>query len=259
MAISEKIELLGKGLYKDIPGEITITSIPTVSELDYVGSEDYDETMLTKIFPQCIQEKFDYEHLLEIDYQWICRCLRLLNYGPYYTVNSIYCPACKQTHFGEYRVNLETIVCKPLPEKFVNDICIEADRFIDFDKPVHIHLMTIREAINAYKDQAFKTNNGRINREFARMCYCISRVGNGSPMSPIEAKLLIENEMSSSDYIVLRDEVSDLSDYGLRAGGAVACPGCGSKEAAYIALMDDRFFRPTVGDLREWKRVRNAT
>ena len=34
MAISEKIELLGKGLYNGIPDELTLTSIPTASELE---------------------------------------------------------------------------------------------------------------------------------------------------------------------------------------------------------------------------------
>ena len=56
MALSEKVQLLGAGLYKDIPDEITILSIPTASELDYVGGEDFDSTMLDKIFPKAIEE-----------------------------------------------------------------------------------------------------------------------------------------------------------------------------------------------------------
>ena len=51
MSISEKIQLLGKDVYTDIPGELTLKSIPTGSELDYVGAEDFDEVMLTKILP----------------------------------------------------------------------------------------------------------------------------------------------------------------------------------------------------------------
>ena len=39
--LSEQIELLGKGLYSasksNIPDVLTIKSIPTVTELDYVG------------------------------------------------------------------------------------------------------------------------------------------------------------------------------------------------------------------------------
>ena len=83
MAISEKIQLLGKGLYKDIPDELTLKSIPTGSELDYVGAEDFDEVMLTKILPSCIEEDINPKQLLEIDYQWVLRCLRIINYGPY--------------------------------------------------------------------------------------------------------------------------------------------------------------------------------
>ena len=113
MAISEKIELLGKGLYDSIPDELTLTNIPTASELDYVGSEDFDEVMINKILPKAVEEKIDFRQLLEIDYQWVCRCLRILNYGPYFTTGAILCDKCGQS-YGEYRVNLETIDCKPL-------------------------------------------------------------------------------------------------------------------------------------------------
>ena len=50
--VSEKVRLLGKGLYKTFPDEITIKTMPTVSELDYVASEDFDNVMLTKILPE---------------------------------------------------------------------------------------------------------------------------------------------------------------------------------------------------------------
>lgn len=41
MPVSEKIQLLGKGMYKDIPDELTLNAIPTSAELDYVGGEDF--------------------------------------------------------------------------------------------------------------------------------------------------------------------------------------------------------------------------
>lgn len=81
--VSERIELLGKGLYKDIPDILTLKSIPTASELDYVGSEDFERTMIDKILPAAVEESINFNNLLEIDYFWVCRCLRILNYGPY--------------------------------------------------------------------------------------------------------------------------------------------------------------------------------
>ena len=103
MAISEKIELLGKGLYEDIPDVITLHDIPTASELEFVGSEDFDATMLEKVLPQIIEEKFDCRKLLEIDFQWICRCSRILSYGPYYTTNSIFCDECGSDNIEQLR------------------------------------------------------------------------------------------------------------------------------------------------------------
>lgn len=257
MAISEKIELLGKGLYKDIPDQLTLTSIPTVSELDWVGSEDYDKAMLEKILPKAVEEKIDFRQLLEIDYYWVCRCLRFLNYGPYYTTNTIYCDKCGAVH-GEYRVNLTSIDCKPLPEGFINKIVIPKDSFIDFEGDVVLRLLTIQEVLNSAQDKQFRRSDGEIDRAFARICYMIKSIKGQDNLTPIEVRIILEKEFSSADYKLLRETVSELTNYGLRAGGSTQCPKCGGRNASFIALMDDRFLRPTVGDLRQWKHDRST-
>ena len=160
MAITEQIELLGKGLYKNIPNILTLKQLPTSSELDYVGSEDFDKVMLEKILPQAIEEKINFDELLEIDYQWILRCLRILNYGPYHTTNSLFCKDCGSISYGEYQVNLNTVEVKALPEGFVNDVVIKKDEFLEFDKDIHLKLPTIQRALNSRKDKAFQTSEG---------------------------------------------------------------------------------------------------
>lgn len=255
MAISEKIRLLGQGLYKDIPDVLTLKALPTVSELDYISGEDYDRTMLDKIFPQAIEEKINPRDLLEIDYFWICRCLRFLNYGPYYTTNVMYCDKCGAIH-GEYRVDLRAVECRPLPKGFVNNIKIPASSFMDFDKDITIRLLTIQERINAYQDKQFSRPDGSIDRALSRLCYMMKSVGTEDKLNPIDARLIIENNLSSADYILLRETASDLTDYGLRAGGSTRCPRCNRPGASFVALMDDRFLRPSVGDLRQWKHDR---
>lgn len=259
MAISEKVELLGKGLYEDIPDTLTLTSMPTASELDYVGSEDFEKTMIRTILPAAVQEEgIDFSKLLEIDFQWLCRCLRLLNYGPYFTTNAVFCRNCGQVSYGEYRVNLETIACKPLPDGFVNDIVIKREEFIDFDGDIHVKLPTIQQMMNARKDKAFQKADGTTDLALARMCYMISSFGNKKSLTPVDIKLAIQKDLSPADYIILQETVKDLTDYGLRIGGITQCPKCGDKEASFMALTDDKFFRPTVGDLREWKNIRSS-
>jgi len=258
MAISEKVELLGKGLYKDIPDTLTLKSIPTGSELDYVGREDFQETMLDIIFPKAIEEKCNFRDLLEVDFQWICRCLRILNYGPYYTTNSLYCSVCDEVSSGEYQVDLRNIDVKMLPAGFTNSLTISKDEFIDFDDEITIHMLTIQEAMNAAKDTLFADSNGDINTQFARLCYMISSIGGNSKIAVPERKFQIQNKLSSADFMLLKSKVRELTDYGLRAGGRSVCPRCHSKEAAFIALPDERFFRPTVGNLRSWKADRLA-
>ena len=259
MAISEKLTLLGKGLYKDIPDVITLKAIPTASELDYVGGEDFQKTMLDIIFPVAIEEKFDYYKLLEIDFLWICRCLRMLNYGYYYTTNAIYCSDCDQISRGEYQVDLRTVEVKELPNGFVNAITISKDDFIDFNEDIVIALPTIQDTMNAARDPLFTDRNGDTNTQLARICYMVKSVGNNNKMTSLEIKYAIQNRLSSADFFVLKSRVNELTDYGLRAGGKVMCPKCHSRDAAFVALVDDRFFRPTVGDLRSWKADRNAS
>lgn len=260
--ISEKIQLLGKGLYTDIPDELTLTSIPTLSELDYVGSEDFEATMVDKILPEAVVEKqsdgkpFNFRNLLEIDFHWICRCLRILNYGPYHTTNAVYCSDCGKTSYGEFTTNLNTIACVPLPEGFTNELVVTKDKFIDFEGDIVLRLPTIQNIMNAYKDKAFINEKGRVNKQLARMCYMITSIKGKTNLTPVEIKMMINKELSSADYIVLKNEINNITDYGLRAGGSTQCPKCHSMNATFIALVDDRFLRPTLGNLRDWKHSR---
>ena len=257
MAVSEKIELLGKGLYKDIPSVLTLKSLPTASELDYVGGEDFQATLLNKIFPKVVEEKIDFKQLLEIDFHWICRCLRILTYGPYYTVNNIFCPDC-QVVSGEYQVDLRAVDVKQFPEGFSGTAVIKADEFIDFNGDIELKLPTIQDTMNAAKDSMFIDENGDLDREFARICYSIKSIKGNSKLSIPEIKFEIQTKLSAADYYILKTLGTERTDFGLRAGGRTVCPQCHNKEAGFVALVDDRFFRPTMGDLRAWKADRLA-
>lgn len=252
--ISEKIELLGKGLYNnEIPDELTIKSIPTSTELDMVGSEDFEQVMIDKVLPQAVEEKINFAKLLEIDFQWLCRCLRFVNYGPYHETNAIFCSSCGTTSRGKYRVDLRSIECKPLPKGFVNSIKISKDEFIDFSGDIVLQLPTIGEILKAYKDKMFMNAQGELNRGYARLCYMVKSISGETGLDPVQVKMKLESELSSADYLILKEVAADLTNYGLRAGGSTTCPKCQSSDAAFIALVDDRFLRPSLGDLREWK------
>ena len=252
-SISEKLELLGKGLYANIPDVLTLKSIPTSSELEYVGSEDFDKVMLESILPQAIEEKINFYDLFEIDYQYICRCLRILNYGPYFDVNTIFCPDCEAVSKGEYQVNLNTIECIPLPKEFKNEIIIKRDEFMDYQGDVVFSLPTIRTMLSAYEDKMFKHDDGHVNREMARLCYTIKSLGTKQNCTPVDVLTAIKHDFSPADYIILKNTARQMSDYGLRAGGTTQCPACRSMNAKFIALADDRFFRPSMGNLKQWK------
>lgn len=257
-AITDSVQLLGKGLYQNIPDILTIRAMPTASELDIAGAEDFNEIMLNKILPASVEEKgIDFRQLLEPDYHWLLRALRLLNYGPYYTTNAIYCSKCGTISRGEYRVDLRTVDVKPFPEGFVNSQVVKRDEFIDFNGDIEFRIPTIQQAINCEKDKLFQDEKGRSNAELARICYMISSFKGAKNLTPVELKLKIQQEMSPADYLVLRNIVRELSDFGLRAGGATVCPSCKSSEATFMALADDRFFRPTLGDIRAWRDDRH--
>lgn len=250
MAVTEKIELLGK--YQDIPSTLTLKSIPTASELDYVSAEDFDKIMLDKILPQAVEEDFKPRHLLEIDYQWVLRALRILNYGPYHTTNRIFCPDCSSINDGEYHVDFRNIDVVPLPEGFKNDIVIKRDEFIDFDKDFHLHMLTIDEALKLENDKLFKDDTGKQNTDLARLCYEIHQIGN-NPSTPLESRGVIASKMSPADYKILTDIAQERTNYGLVLSGHCECPNCHSKNAMFIAPVNDRFFRVSLADLRLWK------
>jgi DNA-directed RNA polymerase subunit M/transcription elongation factor TFIIS len=252
--LSEKIELLGKGLYakSGIPDILTLKSIPTATELDYVGAEDFDRTMIDKILPASVEESIPFGELLAIDYYWVCRGLRMLSYGPYYTTNSIFCPDCREVSYGEYRVDLRSIECRPLPDGFTNKIVISSDEFLDFKKDIELRLLTINEQLAKDSDTMFDSRDGKKNRSFANVCYTIKKIGDQN-VTPLDVKAIIEKQMSAADYVILKEIVHNSTNFGLASGGKTQCPKCGSRNAAFMALIDDRFFRPTVGDLRRWK------
>lgn len=253
--MSETIELLGKGLYADIPDKLTLKPFPTVTELDYVGSEDFEKTMLETIFPLCIEEDINFNKLFEIDFQWICRCLRFLNYGPFFTTNTILCSTCGAVRM-ECQVDLRVVDCKPIPEGFKNDIVIKKDDLIDYKHDIHMHLLTIGEALSLRKDKMFARSDGSFNTTFARVCYGITSMGSQKDITPVSAKIEIEQNMSPADYAVLASVSQELTDFGLRGGGRCQCPQCHSNDAAFIAIADDKFFRPTVGDIRKGRDYR---
>lgn len=260
MAITEKIQLLGKNYYQShgisIPAELTLQAIPTSSELEFVTSENFDDTMIESILPQAVKEKIDFNSLLEEDYNWLLRCLRILNYGPYFTANRIICPKCG-VQYGEFQCDLRMIDCIDLPADFNNKFVIKRDEFLDFNGDIEFKLLTIREALLAYKDTAFKRPNGLINRQLSRVCYRITSISGQTRMSPIDVRLKLDKEMSSADWMILKEKMNEIANYGLRAGGKCTCPKCSSKEGTFIALVDDKFFRPTLGDLRSWKNDRD--
>lgn len=255
--LTEKIELLGKGLYKNgIPDTLTLKSIPTATELDYVGSEDFDRTMINSILPKSIEEDIPFGELFAIDYYWVCRGLRMLSYGPYYTTNSVFCADCRQVTYGETRVDLRTIACNPIPQGFTGEIVLSPDEFLDFQKRITIALPTINDQITKEQDKLFADKDGVMNRRLATCCYNIKKVDN-IPVTPLDNKAMIQKEMSSADYEILKDLVHSKLNFGLQSGGKTTCPKCGSPNGAFMALMDDRFFRPTVGDLKQWKADRS--
>jgi hypothetical protein len=110
----------------------------------------------------------------------------------------------------------------------------------------------------ADKDTLFANKQGEINHGLARLCYMITSVGGKTNLTSTDVKFIIQNKLSSADFFILKNKATELTDYGLRAGGKTGCPKCQSRNAAYMALVDDRFFRPTLGNLRSWKADRSS-
>jgi len=251
MAITETIELLGKGLYgEDIPDTLTLIPMTSTLQMEYEGSESLETTLLDSILPKCVQEKIDFRKLLNIDFQWVLRALRILTFGEFHTTDTIFCRSCDDISRGEYRVNITTIPCRPLPEGFKNTLKIRKEDLMDCGHDIEFKLLTVQEIINARKDKAF-TIAGKHNIELARVCYMISSMNGKKDMKPFEVRLEVD-KLSGPDWVLLKSSMMELLEYGLEATGSTKCPKCG-EEAVFIALVDERFLFATVGDIREWR------
>lgn len=253
--LSEKVELLGKGLYETIPDVVNISSIPTASELEYVGAEDFDKTMVDTILPKVVEggDKMNFRELLDLDYDWLCRCLRMKSYGPYFKTNRIFCGSCGQIQRGEYSVDLRTVAINVLPEGFINTFTISSDEFIDVKDDITGKLLTIGDVLAISQDNSFKRSNGTTNTFLARTCYMIKSIGSKKNLTPIDVRSYITKNFGAADYEILKDVLREKTNYGLQITGQVTCPNCGSQEAYYMAMQNDKFFRPSVGDVRQWK------
>lgn len=254
MAVTEKIELMGTPYYDGaMPDVLTLTELPTASELDYVSAEDFNGTMLDDILPGCIEEDIDPKRLLDLDYYWVLRALRIMNYGPYIDVSRIFCPDCNQITDGQFQCDVRTIEAKPLPEDIDKRLRISKDEFIGFDKDIDLKLLTIQDVLNYNKDKQFRDALDRLDGAFARMCYSIKAIG-GIPADPVSARHTIKSEMGPADYRILKEITGELTDFGLRRSGHCQCPACKSNNARFFAFVDDEFFRPSLENLRRWRR-----
>lgn len=248
MSISERVELLAE--YTNTPKVLTVSAISTNLELELVSNEDYDATMLDTILPKVVKESVDFHSLLEIDYQWLCRCIRFLSYGPEVTVRSIICDDCGKYHKGEYKADLRVVSCAPLPNNFHNTFTIHPQEFLDTDIGyVTFHLPTVDEGIQIRTACDQYLNNPVLSK----MCVMIDSIGDSRlTEDPKENMDLIFHKFNSADYQILVSLVTQMSDFGLRSYGDIQCPVCRSSHARFFALPNDLYFtRPWELDSEE--------
>lgn len=253
--LSEKVVLIAQDAYSTIPNELNVNAVPTATELEYVGAEDFDKAMVNDVLPKVVDdsEGMDFSELYDFDYDWLCRCLRLKSYGPYFTTNRIFCPDCNDVHRGEYQVDLRSVPITPMPKGFVNDLTIDADEFIECKDRISFKLLTVKDKMHIDQDTMFDRSDGTKNLSLARLCYQIKSIGNQKDMTPLDVRQYITKKMSAADYEILKDCVAKLTNFGMHVMGYATCPVCGSKNAYYIALQQDKFFRPSVGDIKQYK------
>lgn len=253
--LSEKVVLIARDAYSTIPNELNVNAVPTATELEYVGAEDFDKAMVNDVLPKVVDdsEGMDFSELYDFDYDWLCRCLRLKSYGPYFTTNRIFCPDCNDVHRGEYQVDLRSVPITPMPKGFVNDLTVDAEEFIDCKDRISFKLLTVKDKMHIDQDTMFDRSDGTKNLSLARLCYQIKSIGNQKDMTPLDVRQYITKKMSAADYEILKDCVAKLTNFGMHVMGYTACPVCGSKNAYYIALQQDKFFRPSVGDIKQYK------
>ena len=241
-----------------IPKTVTLSSYSTGMEQLRLSSDNLTNVMIKDILPQVIDPKIDVRKLMEPDYYLLLRHLRILTWGPFYTIGSFFCKDCLnesgnkgKLHEGKKQINLGTIgvLCPEKPEDLTTTWKISRDEFVFLEADVTIHMNRCADLtlINSTK---VKTDADKALIPVAASIQSVT----GEEFVEIHEALDWLKSLAPVDCQIIRDAYAEHFNIGLQNRVEFECPVCGGAAWSYVPI-NDNYFRPTKEDIKEWKRL----
>lgn len=244
----------------NMPTSVTVGSYNSGQEQLRLSSENFNQVMIEEILPAVTNlTKKQVQELYEIDYYLLLRRLRLVTWGPSFTAASYYCPHCIDPitevrgvlHSKKRRVRLDTVgVGLPEDNKAIPlSVTIKREELLFCDGDVEF-------GANRCKDLVLieKTRVADNLRPLLGIAASLRRVSNEDMFVDITEAVDWLAALPAADFKLLHHAYSDTFKYGLSSRGEVKCQVCGG-EAWFFAPVNDYYFRPSIEDLQEWKRI----
>lgn len=258
LLMNEEHEFLFDYSEVGIPKTVTLSSYSTGMEQLRLSSDNLTKVMIKDILPQVIDPKIDVRKLMEPDYYLLLRHLRILTWGPFYTVGSFFCKDCLNENGNrgklyeqQKQINLGSIgvLCPEKPEDLVTIWKISRDEFVFLDADVTIHMNRCADLtlINSTK---VKNDADRTLIPIAASIQSVT----GEEFVEIHEALEWLKSLAPVDSQIIRDAYAEHFNVGLQNRAEFECPTCGGAAWSYVPI-NDSYFRPTKEDIREWKRL----
>lgn len=247
--------------YQNIPKVITISTYTTEMEQLRLSSDNFHQAMIESILPKVIEPEIPVGELYEIDYYLILRHLRLMTWGPFFTVGTYYCKECRDESGSKgklYRekrtVRLDEIQMilpdegKAIPT--THDI--KRDQFIFTDADIHMTMNRCRDILLIEKTKVSESR-----KTLLPMAVSIRTVTGVDFVDVTEAVDWLAN-LPAVDFEIINQEYNQAFGYGLSTRGDLECPVCGGK-GWFFAPINDYYFRPDRENIQEWAKILRAS
>lgn len=258
LLMNEEHEFLFDYSEDGIPKVVTLSSYSTGMEQLRLTSDNLQTVMIKDILPQVIDPKIDVRKLLEPDFYLLLRHLRILTWGPFFTLGSFYCKDCLsesglkgRLHEMQHQVDLGTIgVLRPDSDADLISVwTIPRSEFIFLDADVTIHMNRCRD-LTLINETKVKKDADKALIPLAAAIMSVT----GEEFVEIHEALDWLKSLAPVDFQIIKNAYSEHFNIGLQNKIEFQCPVCGGAAWSYVPI-NDNYFRPTKEDIKEWKKV----
>ena len=246
-SISEEYILPSRGkIYSQkVNPVVKLRSMTTNEEMKRLAPSERSYQSICEIIDDCLVEKIGisaYDMCLS-DYQYLLHKLRVVTYGPEYTVTAT-CPHCLTT--SEKTINLDEIEVTEFDEEKVN-------RLLEFELPqsgkkIHIVMQTPRMIDDVdleIKERRKKSKNKNDGSAFLLTVASFIDTIDGKNVNPLQKEEFVRNlPMMDTNYIVKYAQKL-VESFGLNTSLDLTCDVCGLDYTSPFRITAE-FFGPSV-------------